>query len=457
MGTTGRRRWGTREQVMAAAFAAIAALWACADKEEETIEQPPTITVDCQQDSVFIIVRVESGHQAKYDTVTAGDMPLVRRIANLPEYHDCQRFVVPPSMTATGGTSDYSYGPLVAIWTADSLQWRFGGPEAIGPSMAVPLAVIYNFVGPEYTPLKIAPGFSCLYLWHDGGKPRHWQAAIVPLGNSPGPCAESMDPRALGGSQLDVRVASLPAKLRPSDIPNVTRWDWDPELKQQYIGIRCGDEWCEIGHTRMVQSRNALSTGVTPARLDAAAPVGITNMQEGKGTDREKLRVVGVKGWYDEQFLDTIANGKPALTNIAGTVIPHPALERAGLFQPGEWRPSAFMSVTADYPGKVPLKAGLSTMYLCKEYAGECQVPAAPAAPAPTACPQEPPSSTTPNAQPARWWAKIVSENGEVRYHCITRRSHSGRAIPAAAARWNWNEMDAKTWVACEGGCCTVN
>jgi len=163
-------------------------------------------------------------------------------------------------------------------------------------------------------------------------------------------------------------------------------------------------------------------------------------------------RVVTVKGWYDEQRLDLRdANGKPVLTNIYGTVIPHPALARAPFERFGEWTPVAFINVTAEYPGKVPLKAGMSRVFLCKETGGECHAPTG------MACAPEPPDPASPTAPPTTWWTKIVAADNTVAYHCIRRRKHGGMAIPAAAARWNWHELDAKTWVQCGTACCTVN
>jgi hypothetical protein len=440
---------GVRGWVMAAGLtASLAAGCQCPPEQQTTTQQPtsePTAwQADCQQDSILILVRTDSG--APYDTVTASDMPLIEPIANLPEYHDCQRFVVPTTGNVAG-TAKFMFGPLVAIWAADNLGGRFGDPRAPGPSLAVPVAMIHNFDNAvTYEALQIRPGFSCLYLWHDGGKPRRWNAAIVSLGPRTGPCQEVVDPRA-------VHPAPLPQDLGPDDVPEVARWDWDPRREQQHIGIRCADQWCDVGSPGLTPSRSALQAGMTvPTLKSLVAPIaGITN---GQGKDNEDLRVISVKGWYDEQRLDTMGtNGKPILTEIVGTVFPHPALERAK-FIPGDWTPVAIVNVTADYPGKVRLRQGMSRLFLCREEeSGECKVTPA----TPIACDPEDPDPASPTAVQPKWWMKIVSQGNEVAYHCVKRRRHGGRAIPAAAARWNWNELDAKTWVACEGGCCTVN
>jgi len=414
---------------------------------------PPALAqADCQQDSVLIISPVNSGG-SEYDTVTAADMPLIQRIANLPEYHDCQRFVVPPRPGLHVPDSALAFGPLVAIWAADGLGSRFGVPEPKGPSRAVPVAIIHNFdQSATYEPLHIKPGFSCLYLWHDGTRSKGWRAMIVPFVPTPDTCRSVADPDSLaGGAPLNVSAVPLPQGLSPADIPEVTRWDWDAEQQRQYIGLRCAEQWCEVSGGPLSPSPSAFDAGIRPTSMAAAVPP-IPRIPNGLGMSNEIHRVVTVKGWYDEQRLDLRdSKGKPVLTNIVGTVIPHPALDRAPFDSVGEWTPVAFINVTADYPGKVPLKRGMSRVFLCKETNGECHAKTT------TACLPEPPDPASPTAPPTTWWTKIVAADNTVAYHCIRRRKHGGMAIPAAAARWNWHELDAKTWVQCGTACCTVN
>jgi hypothetical protein len=47
------------------------------------------------------------------------------------------------------------------------------------------------------------------------------------------------------------------------DIPPVARWDYDTANHQQYIGLRCGGEWCEVGHSGFENIRHV----TTAARL----------------------------------------------------------------------------------------------------------------------------------------------------------------------------------------------
>jgi len=462
MDTTVRRWWNVRGLVTAAGLtAALAAGCECPRTRPPVAGRPPAggsggpqqgavARADCQQDSLLIYVRLDTLNNI--DTVTSADLPLIRRIANLPEFHDCQRFVV-PSQAANADKSGLAFGPLVAIWAADSLAVRFGPRSEPLPggrewSVAEPVALIYNWDGgTAYAPLAIQPGFSCLYLSHDGSRPRQWKATMVSLGAEHSPCDRGLPADLAGGQALQVRPLPPQQGVLPDSIPPVARWDWDFERHQQYIGIRCGDQWCEIGSDGFISSRAASSFGMTPALMSTMAEAipGIDPAESPRGTKEEDIRVVSVKGWYDQQQLDLRdANGSPLLTSIVGTVFPHPALGRAP-FTPGKWTPVAYAYVTDDYPGKVPLKKGWNRIYLCNDSAGECRVNA------PPTCPVDP-------GPPAvRWWMRIVQEGTTGKDYCVHRRTHGGMAIPAAAARWNWYELDVKTWVQCGTACCTVN
>lgn len=410
-----------------------------------------TLRDDCQQDSLLIRLPADTAHLV--DTlVTADDLPLIQRIANFPEFHDCQRFVVATRAASATNAAEYAFGPLVAIWAADSLQTRFAG-TSLHDVKATPVALMYDFErGVGYESLGIQPGFNCLYMWNDG----RWQAGVVPLGDSTKPCLERVDTLSreiIRGKRLQVIPAALPPTLDSMDVAPVARWDWDAKHMWQYVGIRCGNEWCEVGPDNFVPSAGSLDGGLTPAAFRAIVEP-IKGITDESGTPEELLRVVAVKGWYDQQQLDTLSTtGMPMLTDVVGTVIPHPALERAP-FTPGDWTPVAYVSVTAPYSGKVPLHRGISRIYLCRGSREVCQ-----ANPQGTAaCPVEVDDPAHPSTEPlTTWWTRIVPAGGVASDYCIMRRRHGGKAIPAAAARWNWNELDAKTWISCGGACCTVN
>jgi len=402
---------------------------------------------NCQQDSLLIYVAQDTSHLA--DTVvTAADIPLIRRIANLPEFHDCQRFVVDSGITDSLHRPLLQYGPLVAIWAADSLVERFraGQKARLAPgawSDAVPVAVIYNWGSAAYAPLGIQPQFNCLYLWHDGSRPTRWNAMMVPNRTNPSACEATMPVERLQGQRLEVRATPPPDGLTAVDLPAVARWDWDARHNEQYIDIRCGNQSCEIGHSGFAPSRTAAQQGQDAAWLRSVLEP-IPGIPHPMGSDAQIARVVAIKGWYDAQPLDLRdTQHKPVLTDIRGTVIPHPALDSAP-FTPGEWTPVAYAMASAEYASpKIPLGKGLNRIYLCRDGAKKCAGAEALSCAAEMAAPHD------------TWYTKVTPESGASKVYCVIRRTHGGEAIPVPAARWNWNELDATTWSKCGPACCT--
>lgn len=442
--TGGAPRW----LVAVALLVILMLIWWLRDRRP-TPPPPPTATVreDCQQDSVLIVYYTDSAHSA-IDTATAADMPLTKRIANLPEFHDCQRFVVAPRGDAAAPTARQTFGPLVAIWAADSLAFRF--PEgslapgtARAASRAVAIATIYTWDATTgYAPLGIRPGFNCLFLWHDNSPVPRWKASMAKRGEGPESCGEPLDPEQVKGTPLQVEPVSLPGGLTPADIPEVVRWDWDSTTAQQYIDIRCGDQWCQVGPP------GYKPTGVRlPAGLPETAIMSLPDVGERNATPGEIRRAFLLKGWNDEQQLDLPGPtpSSPILTEIVGTTFPHPTLARA-TFKTGEWTTVGYVVVTGDYDGAIWIDRGVSRLQLCQGTAEDCRAP-------------EGLTCSLKDQDPAQlWWGRTISPAGEINQpRCVRRRDHRGHAIPAAAARWNWNELDAKTWIACSQGCCVIN
>jgi len=419
------------------AVAAVAILvWKCCTP-------PPAIANDCQQDQLVI-------HLGRGDSVTGAGIPLLGPIADLPEFHDCQRLLVkgntPAAVSAAAGDG-LAFGPLVAIWAANKLDSTFVGLHE-DSLQAHPVAVIYNFdPSRSYDDLGISPGFSCFYLWNDGG----WHAAILPLGNdksAPDGCAgqRTVDEQLRARTaKLRVVPGKLPDSLSPADIPPVARWDWDPVNQVQYIDIRCADEWCQVGPREFEPAPSAFASGMSIDEIMALPDIRDRAIGSGTG---QILRVFAVKGWYDEQRLDlpgTGAGAVPRITDISGTAFPHPTLHSA-TFEAGDWTTVAYLKVPAEYPGVVPLSEGISRLQMCKGDA--------------TACGADPAKDCTDKEQTDGdpWWGRTISATGDTSaVGCVKRRDHGGRAMPAPAARWNWNELDAKTWAACQGGCCVLN
>ncbi len=444
---------GQRQNVWILGVALLLALfflWGCAERGPD-----PSSSMtqnDCQQDQALIWL-------PEGDSVLIGTFQLIGPIADMPEFHDCQRFVVPADASglASAPSQDgMAFGPLVAIWAANELDMAFarGDPDSV---KAVPVAIIYNMdIEHSYKPLGIEPGFSCLFLW----KTDTWHARLVALGQNswrdsedPSRCLTPIDTIRTGGkdlrsTDLQVRPDTLPEPLTPRDIPPVARWDWDREHRMQYIGIRCGDEWCEIGAPGFTPSEPASDTPDGAEFLSAVGDIPNAPVP----TDAEKSRMVAVKGWYDHQRLDLRKeDGTLVMADVSGTVFPQPGLDAVleDAFE-GNWIPSAYVFVDAAYKAKIPMQAGINRVDICHGTASECEVPAG--AKHCTGIGVDSPGYVG-------WWGKVTPgpEDGAPYYYCVRRNEHGGNIIPAAAARWNWSEADAKTWSKCGNACCTGN
>ncbi|HEX7024495.1 MAG TPA: hypothetical protein VF187_06730, partial [Gemmatimonadales bacterium] len=348
---------------------------------------------ECPRDSLVYIPRDTSFY-------LSGTVAASGPISTVPEYHDCQRFV-----TERGD----SFGSLIAIFASSGLDSVADPPP--GPYSPTNVlitgrdgkaaATILNY-DDEYEPLRIDHGINCLYMTTTNGV---WRATIIRV-ESDSVCLRPAS-SAQGGSPLAVSVVPRPV----GKIPPVARWDWDPEARQHYIGIRCGSQWCEV-YNPSLQVHHA------SASYD--------------GT--EQMRV---KGWYDEQNLavsvPSAAQG-PGLVpgGVQGTIVPigDLSLNTENDFD-RTWKPVALVSLAAPsqaykdkfnfIPGPPPV--GNSQVALCMGSRETCQIPATENI---DACAN----------QDDTWWARITS--GPVsRYRCVIRRQHPGVQIPGAV-RWRW-------------------
>ena len=384
--------------------------------------------------------------------VTFDTLPLVGTLTQVPEYHDCQRFI-----DSTGG----NYGPLVGIFavataagfnpapaiptpevdmrdeqvTADPAAR--GEPVAPAPRHAdgYPVGIIVNFDRVNYPPLGIRPGVNCLYVFPARNGPHGLSARMVPVGVGAQQCAQSYAP-AMGGTELLVYSKRMPMD-HPNDYPAVARWDWDPATATQYIGIRCGARWCEIGQR----------TGFTrsPTHL---YPI----------TDRKERRVFAVKGWHDEQWLARQGIAGLFPQPYRGTIVPVKNLADfdATTFGTPRWVDVARVAVAPHDPvyetkfhfTTAAMPGLMNKIALCQGRFADClaSVPGTPTRAEPRC-----PAGTTPN-----WWARITNTKGETHYNCVTRRPHVGLTMPGTA-RWLWDDDDELIWIECDEGCCQVH
>src|SRR5262249_32902353 len=133
------------------------------------------------------------------------------------------------------------------------------------------------------------------------------------------------------------------------------------------------------------------------------------------------------------------------------------------------WKPTAqyvLRSAIAQYKTKMNLDAGqypgpTNEAFMCRGKKEEC-IPSVWLAAGRTV------AGTAPClANPASWWAKVVSINGDRFYRCVPRYQPPAMSIPGpmgttipytptypGAVRWAWFDKDEESWWRCLFGCC---
>lgn len=389
-------------------------------------------------------------------------VPLSGPTTDIPEFHDCQRFIV-------DSAGKDVYGSLYAIYASsgldtlvqhiDTLQEPSIHPEYRGKIAAVPAATVYSYGGtPDdpstydggvYDALKIQPSWNCLYLWRQ----RHtdsWRAWMINQGLN-NKCSDPVviDPANAPPGELKV----TPVLVKDS-VPRVARWDWDANKREQYVGIACGHAWCEVSKD------GDLSAQATPAVSHWESVDGLSMDPPGAHA------VIGVKGWYDAQRLALPGpNGRPYPSDIWGVVVPHPTLgqQKKVMLQTMDaqhrWVHVATAVVSRNYDGQVlKLKAGQENkIYLCDPAGGPC-----PGVPTGMTCPAagvSDPSVSEWLFSKVTYFRSVFFGLWHVRvstYYCEAKRDASATPRPKipGTARWRWLANDETTWKSCDPGCC---
>ncbi len=417
------------------------------------------VRFSCPGEPVVVDV-VDSRTGAIIRTMTGLDIS--EPITEIPEFHDCQRFVV-----------EDHYDSLYAIFASfrlDSVPQKFERDSALAIKQnrlyeIVPAATIYSHGG-TYDQLGIKPGFNCLFLFRNV-QTAALSAKMVPWGGSTDPnCGDRTYNPLSVGTLLTVN-SSTSSSLDAKGYPPVARWDWDATNHQHYIGIACGPAWCEVGKTGF---QSSVAYNLPPPSWHQLAGK-MPNLAAATTT-----RVYKVKGWYDEQPLATPPTGAspsslPSPGPVRGFLIPHPLLDSvnnaATVSTYNTWSHVADAVIEGEYP-KWNLTNGQNEIWFCSGTTTNCQISDAlprveGASTRLTNCPVDP---LPPNQ---RWWAKVVSAAGVAKYACVQRRDHSAELaaykqahtnqveirIPGAA-RWHWLADDESQWISCENGCCTI-
>jgi hypothetical protein len=374
-------------------------------------------------------------------------------ITDVPEFHDCQKLL---------NSSGRAYGPLAAVFAAydlETLEQRLDSLtvlDSVSPAqtkgrVSLAAGMILN-LGVKYqsAEFQIQTGFSCLYVWK--ARPTGtWSAKLVYVNTDHRKCLDTIRPDMYPGN-LTVRRDS-PTGFTKEQYPPVARWDWDDRTRQQYVGIKCGKGWCEVGASTFNQSVPYLSS---PADLLPAS------------------QVQRIKGWYDQQYLaepgPSAGGWGPSPTK--GTVIPAPGYMPPT--HPADWRSTvipwhlvAYIAINRaspyykamlnldQTPPNAPLEA-LNRLWFCYGTRSECSVPdASSTSSSSVACGHE----TDPTGLPRKlWWARIdAAGGGPHMFKCVRQTDHSGEvASMPPTARWRWLAQDETIWKECLTGCCQV-
>ena len=381
------------------------------------------------RDLATAAARRECPHAYPYFRKDNAGLDPIQFTKDIPEFNDCQRFIVD-----TGGRATYdSLYAIFAVAELDQLPTRLAQLDPTMRGEAAVLAAIIYTEGGVYPKLGLKETFSCLYLFRDPA----WQAIMLPESEArQGACRpdESSDVLARRGTQLAVLADSLNGEFADSFFPPVARWDWDQEHRQQYLGVKCGAAWCEVG-----------PPGFSPSPRYAPAP----------GATPEERAVIMIKGWYDEQLLATLPSGASSVepTGNRGTVFPVPGLGsymETGVFA-ARWVQVAEMALAqASQPYKDKFNfdqaapgGTLNRESLCYGTRRECL------GLLPWILKRGP--FCGPDEQ---WFSRLDAVDGSSRYKCVRRYPGPEQPRIPGTARWRWLATDETSWKRCLPGCC---
>jgi hypothetical protein len=327
--------------------------------------------------------------------------------------HDCQRLIEEVG-------EHLRYGPLVALLVSTR---RVSQPDAAFSDGLV-VAEIVNHDASSYAPLGIQGGVvSCLWIRRESRPPlpEPFPTALPP------PLAyiwTAQIRRPTSGNCLDgelgppseplivVRRTYGPLYNPGTDYPNTGRWMWDPVNRTQFIGIRCGNAWCEIGR------RN-------PQFVPSPAFTAET-----------------VPGWSDEQLLAYMPVGaeEVVVSTLYGRIEPAPELRNT--------HPSRYFSLLGEHVATITFSGGTDSVraVYAHKYALACT------------CTNEirlymRGERTRRPRDPSVLDTTYAFSSNRTRWQTIIRNTHTNHA-GTGAVRWAWNDNDEGSWVECPPNTC---
>ncbi|WKW12234.1 hypothetical protein Strain138_001517 [Pseudogemmatithrix spongiicola] len=347
--------------------------------------------------------------------------------AHVPELNDCQRLVL-------GNEQDgYTYGDIAGVFVNKD------GGTYTDASLSTPraLALVYFPYGGKYDPLHLTAELSCIWVQ----RTRQGYDAWVRAASEDHDCLDTATAANDKSLTLAVRATKPQAASRtlPDTLYNVVRWDWDPVTSTQFVSVRCGDSWCEIGQEGFGGSRSHV---------------------DGLPTAAIAFNALRVKGYYDEQYLAEWRNDRLVVGRNRGTIFPTAQLAAFAANKPtiGEWIPVAEINMAPEvgqYEHMLNLVGNSERLVagpraivsLCLGDGRSC---------APIKNEVILNESSCPPTEDGRWYARIERPGG-ARYFCVKHRSHPPGFYIPPVVRWRWREDDETIWIRCFGGCCEVD
>jgi hypothetical protein len=403
-----------------------------------------------------VTLRVDSGGRS----YTVVHVPLSDSITDIPEFHDCQRFIRRDS----DGT--LVFDSLFAVFASYRLDSLIPDLDSSGDTITLndgvqvrtfPVATIFSDHR-QYDQLGIRPGFNCLLLYRrplPGTTQLVWGAMMTPLGFPDSNCTAAKPQQ--HGTPLQVYSSST-AGMAQSDYPDAARWDWDSVHSEHYVGIKCGAAWCQVGRIGFDTSAS-YSGPQLPFKQIGPAPL----------TDVERSRVTAIRGWYDEQRLAEFNGGMTRPSAMHGILVPNPrihGLKATPDRYKATWVQVGFAVIFGGDYGKWNYRQRINEVLLCEGLATACRVD--------LNQPPVSPSNMPLSSCPSGWWATVRPSSlgpfpGErPKFFCLLETSHKVAldnlnsrhpgmvsSIPGTA-RWRWLLKDEGSWFGClEASCCT--
>ncbi len=419
-------------------------------------------------------------------TVPTSVIPASGAITHVPEFHDCQRFLLASPVWQIQSLNRLpfvwlvkkTYDSLFAVFASESLsaRWRAETTIVVLPPTRDPISgelvvgkattritkpdsgvyVLFAEIvswGGTYDRLGIGRGFNCLYL----RGPENPSAKMVQYGKDEPSCASSlMTGEGEQQEQKDLEVNYVPAgAFGPGDFPPVARWDWDSTSKEHFITMRCGTGWCEVGSMRFVGSVAAFDAGSPSGRL---------------------RRVSEIRGWYDEQRL-AVGPHQLNASSVRAIAVPDSGLDAYTESDFNKhWTPTARIWISEPsetYAEKLNLgvkhpRGAYNQISVCRGVRSDCS-----GLPDELVCLNQ--AGAPASASDTLWWARITRAwigPGSVQlqdtslayiaqptaYRCLKRFDHpelTSTHIPGTV-RWRWQAHDETVWMRCAQGCCEV-